>query len=36
MSGSKIQISVDEFPVGIYIVQLQSKKAMLSKKFVKE
>lgn len=35
MSGSKIQVSVDEIPVGIYVVQVQSKKGMLSKKFIK-
>jgi hypothetical protein len=31
-SDSKLQISVDEFPNGIYTVQVQSKKGMLSKK----
>ena len=34
-NDSKIQISVDEFLSGIYLVKVQSDKGMLSKKFIK-
>ncbi len=34
--NNKTEIGVSQLPSGIYIVQLQSKKAVVSKKFVKE
>ncbi|MBN8695456.1 MAG: T9SS type A sorting domain-containing protein [Bacteroidetes bacterium] len=36
LNDPKLQISVDDFPSGIYIVQVQNEKGIWSKKFIKQ
>ncbi|MBL7889228.1 MAG: T9SS type A sorting domain-containing protein [Bacteroidia bacterium] len=36
LNDPKLQISVDEFPSGIYVVQVQNEKDIWSKKFIKQ